>query len=71
MVLPRAESTATTCLPSSRAATIRPAARLMSSAAATEVPPNFITTMSPCATTWAIEDKDNRARRDPGAAVLV
>jgi hypothetical protein len=33
-------------LPASRAATIRPAARLICSAPATEVPPNFITTMS-------------------------
>ena len=46
VVLPRAESTATTRLPASRAATIRRAARLISSAPATEVPPNFITTMS-------------------------
>ena len=46
VVFPRAESTATTRLPASRAATIRPAARLISSAPATEVPPNFITTMS-------------------------
>ncbi len=46
VVLPRAESTATTRLPRSRAATIRRAARLMSSASATEVPPNFITTRS-------------------------
>ena len=45
VVLPRAESTATTRLPSSRAATIRRAARLMRSASATEVPPNFITTV--------------------------
>jgi hypothetical protein len=44
--LPRADSTATTCLPPSRAATIRRAARLMSSALATEVPPNFIATIS-------------------------
>ena len=43
---PRAESTATTCRPSSFAATIRPAARLMRSASATEVPPNFMTTVS-------------------------
>jgi hypothetical protein len=49
VVLPRAESTATTRLPSARAATIRRAARLMSSAPATEVPPNFITTVSPVA----------------------
>ncbi len=46
VVLPRAESTATTRLPASRAATMRPAARLICSAPATEVPPNFITTMS-------------------------
>ena len=45
--LPRAESTATTRLPSSLAATIRSAARLMRSASATEVPPNFITTVWP------------------------
>ena len=45
VVLPRAESTATTGVPCSRAATIRLAARLSSSVPATEVPPNFITTM--------------------------
>ena len=45
VVLPRAESTATTRWPCSRAATIRRAARLMRSASATEVPPNFITTV--------------------------
>ena len=45
VVLPRAESTATTLLPASRAATIRRAARLISSGPATEVPPNFITTI--------------------------
>ena len=45
MVLPRADSTATTRLPSSAACTIRPAARLMRSASATDVPPNFITTV--------------------------
>jgi hypothetical protein len=33
-------------LPSSRAATIRAAARFRSSGLATEVPPNFITTVS-------------------------
>ena len=42
----RAESTATTLLPSSALATMRRAARLMRSASATEVPPNFITTVS-------------------------
>ena len=46
VVLPRADRTATTRRPSSRAATIRRAARLMRSASATEVPPNFITTVS-------------------------
>ncbi len=46
VVLPRAESTATTRLPPSRAATIRAAARLRSSGPATEVPPNFMTTIS-------------------------
>ena len=45
VVLPRAESTATTRWPCSRAATIRRAARLMRSASATDVPPNFITTV--------------------------
>src|SRR5581483_5942132 len=45
VVLPRAESTATTRRPLSRAATIRLAARFSSSVPATEVPPNFITTI--------------------------
>src|SRR3954462_13120777 len=45
VVLPRAESTATTRWPCSRADTIRRAARLMRSASATDVPPNFITTV--------------------------
>ena len=45
VVLPRAESTATTCWPCSRAATIRLAARFSSSVPATDVPPNFITTI--------------------------
>src|SRR3954469_14372846 len=44
VVLPRADSTATTPLPDSFAATIRRAARLMRSESATDVPPNFITT---------------------------
>src|SRR5215210_4231192 len=43
---PRAERTATTLVPASFAVTIRFAARLMRSASATEVPPNFITTVS-------------------------
>ena len=46
VVLPRAESTATTRRPLRACSTIRRAARLMRSASATEVPPNFITTMS-------------------------
>src|SRR5919106_1345664 len=46
VVFPRADRTATTSLPASFWATIRPAARLMRSASATEVPPNFITTVS-------------------------
>ncbi len=45
VVLPRADSTATTCWPCSRADTIRRAARLRRSASATEVPPNFMTTV--------------------------
>ncbi len=44
VVLPRADSTATTGWPRSRVATMRRAARLIRSASATEVPPNFITT---------------------------
>ncbi len=46
VVWPRAESTATTRCPLSRAATIRAAARFRSTGSATEVPPNFITTVS-------------------------
>ncbi len=46
VVLPRAESTATTRAPASRRSTMRRAARLIRSASATEVPPNFITTIS-------------------------
>ena len=45
VVWPRAESTATTRLPASRWATIRWAARLIRWASATDVPPNFITTV--------------------------
>ena len=45
VVLPRAESTATTRLPASFWATMRAAARLRRSASATEVPPNFMTTV--------------------------
>ncbi len=46
VVFPRADSTATTRFPSCRAPTIRRAARRMSSGSATDVPPNFITTIS-------------------------
>ena len=45
VVAPRAESTAMTWRPSSLALTMRPAARLSRSASATEVPPNFMTTI--------------------------
>ena len=45
VVLPRADRTATTRWPCSRALTMRRAARLMRSASATDVPPNFITTV--------------------------
>src|SRR5205807_4927792 len=45
VVWPRADRTATTRRPRSRWATIRPAARLSRSASATDVPPNFITTV--------------------------
>ena len=45
VVLPRAESTATTRRPASRWATIRRAASLIRSASATDVPPNFMTTV--------------------------
>ena len=44
--LPRADSTATTSVALLGARTMRPAARLMRSASATEVPPNFMTTVS-------------------------
>src|SRR5436190_2597573 len=70
VVLPRADRTATTPWPFSFAVTIRRAARLMRSASATDVPPNFITTswasVRPgCAATalawagWAMALKDS------------
>ena len=66
VVLPRAESTATTLCPASRALTTRRAARLISSAPATEVPPNFITTMSVSPrSSAAVEDSDADARPSP------
>src|SRR4051794_4593335 len=46
VVFPRADRTATTRLPFSARVAIRWAARLMRSASATDVPPNFITTVS-------------------------
>ena len=70
VVLPRAESTATTRLPSSRAATIRCAARLMSSAPATEVPPNFITTVSPVAGIRRLRIRRIRLARSTVARLL-
>ena len=61
VVLPRAESTATTRLPASFAATIRPAARLIRSASATEVPPNFITTVwRSSGSAWRAKDSFRR-----------
>ena len=45
VIEPRADSTATTWWPCSRARTIRRAARLRRSASATDVPPNFMTTV--------------------------
>ena len=42
VVLPRAETTANTPSPPSRAAAMRRATRLMCSASATDVPPNFM-----------------------------
>ena len=61
VVLPLADSTATTRLPSSRFSTMRRAARLMRSASATDVPPNFITIRS-------ISARIFRRRRDPHKA---
>ena len=53
--LPCAERTATTRLPSSFARTMRWAARTMRSLFATEVPPNFMTTVPVIAgAAWAI-----------------
>src|SRR4051794_18321191 len=46
VVFPRADRTATTRLPFSARDAIRSAARLIRSASATEVPPNFMTTVS-------------------------
>ena len=54
VVLPRADSTATTRAPASAACAMREAARLMRSASATDVPPNFITTVSGSALGMAV-----------------
>src|SRR5687767_435684 len=54
VVFPRAERTATTSFPASFWATIFAAAFLIRSASATEVPPNFITTVSD----WGMAAKD-------------
>ena len=51
VVLPRADSTATTRWPRSRVSTMRRAARWMRAASATDVPPNFIT-VRPGTLTW-------------------
>ena len=63
--LPRALSTATTRVPCSRLATIRCAARLRRSASATDVPPNFMTTVSGIGT---VQDRCRARARSPRAA---
>ena len=66
VVLPRADSTATTRRPCSRAFTIRRAARLIRSASATEVPPNFITTVPDTASQcrrWPLSLQSRRSGR--------
>ena len=63
---PRADSTATTFVPASFAFTMRSAARLMRSASATEVPPNFMTTVS--VPLIGMAPNDSRARGPGGAA---
>jgi hypothetical protein len=65
VVFPRADSTATTLSPCSLAATILPAARRMRSASATEVPPNFITTVR------AGSGAESCARAEAGPAIAV
>src|SRR4051794_9616098 len=62
VVLPRADSTAATRWPASLLSTIRRAARLMRSASATEVPPNFITTVSEAAPAMALKDSFRQVR---------
>src|SRR3954468_17073764 len=76
VVFPRADSTATTRLPFSARAAIRSAARLMRSASATDVPPNFITTVSArvdAACDMAAKDSFHTVRerlRHPSRALL-
>ena len=68
VVFPRAESTATTRWPCSRADTIRRAARLIRSASATEVPPNFITMVPDTLGSLGVvgyAPRDERATLDP------
>ena len=62
VMLPRADSTATTWWPCSRARTIRRAARLSRSASATDVPPNFMTTVLGTGTREATRRGALRAR---------
>src|SRR5881275_1177730 len=77
VVLPRADRTATTRFPSWARAAIRSAARLIRSASATEVPPNFITTVSArlgAACDMAAKDSFRSVRerlRHPSRALLV
>src|SRR3954449_1935240 len=76
VVFPRADSTATTRLPFSARVAIRSAARLMRSASATDVPPNFITTVSAsvdAACDIAAKDSFRRVRerlRHPSRALV-
>ena len=65
VIEPRADSTATTWWPCSRARTIRRAARLRRSASATEVPPNFMTTVLGTAAEcrWRLRTRGDRRGR--------
>src|SRR2546423_5484781 len=77
VVFPRADRTATTRLPFWARAAIRSAARLIRSASATEVPPNFITTVwarLDAACDMAAKDSFRTVRerlRHPSRALLV
>ena len=68
VVLPRADRTATTRWPCSRARTMRGAARLMRSASATEVPPNFMTTV-PDTASECRRSAAQPARRDAASSM--